>query len=145
MTENQIRKQYDTIMKAYRAAGLSVVGDVLILVRIDQIENKLHEKAEHLCNHPVDDGFYDRLDSLTARYIDEIEDYLPKLKGMIYCNRDPRGAALKITPYIDTDDHDTRHGCDANPVYEKMIREMGFQTDWGGYGMLAPQYNRSDR
>ncbi len=145
MTENQIRKQYNEIMKSYRAAGLSVVGDVLMLVRIDQIEQKLHEKAEHLCNYQVDDKWYDRLDSLTARYVAEIEEYLPKLKGMIYVNRDPRGAALKITPYIDTDDHDTRHGCDANPVHEKMIREMGFTTDWGGYGMLAPQYNRSDR
>ena len=145
MTENQIRKQYNEIMKSYRAAGMSVVGDVLMLVRIDQIENKLHEKAEYLCNYPVTDHFYDRLDSLTARYIDEIEDYLPRLKGMIYVNRDPRGAALKITPYIDTDDHDTRHGCDPNPVHQKMIREMEFTTDWGGYGMLAPQYNRSDR
>lgn len=145
MTENQIRKQYNEIMKPYHSAGLSVVGDVLVMIRLDQIEDKLHQKAEQACNCEVDERWYDRLDSLTARYIDEIEDYLPKLKGMIYCNRDPRGVALKITPYIDTDDHDTRHGCDPNPVHQKMIREMGFATDWGGYGLLAPQFNRSDR
>lgn len=145
MTERQIRKEYDTIMKAYRAAGLSVVGDVLMLVRIDQIEDTLHKQAEHNCNCVVNEKMANRQDSQERRYVAEIEEYLPKLKGMIYVNSDPRGAALKITPYIDTDDHDTRHGCDPNPVYEKMIREMGFARDWGGYGMLAPQYNRSDR
>jgi hypothetical protein len=143
MTEKQIRKQYNEIMKAYRAAGLSVVGDVLALVRIDQIEDILHQQAEHNCNCEVSERMAAWEESREQRYIAEIEEYLPKLKGMIYVNSDPRGASLKITPYIDTDDHDTRHGCDPNPVHQKMIREMGFTTDWGGYGMLAPQHNRS--
>ena len=65
---------------------------------------------------------------------------MPKLAGLVTINSDPRGAAIKITPYIDDENHDTKHGCHANPKHAELICESGIGRDWGGYGMLAPQY-----
>ena len=65
---------------------------------------------------------------------------MPKLKGLVKINGDPRGVAIKITPYIDDENHDTKHGCYEHPKIAQLIRDCGINRDWGGFGMLAPQY-----
>jgi hypothetical protein len=140
MNANAIRRNYNEIMKSYRAAGLSVAGDVSFLVWLEKEESYFQKNNEDACNVGLSDYGQTRRDNREAGTIAAIERAMPELAGMVEINGDPRGAAIKLSPYIDDEDHDTRHGCDANPKYESKIRELGFHRDWGGYGMLAPRH-----
>ena len=140
MTENQIRKNYDTIMKPYRFFGLSVVGDVSFLAWLAKEEKALQRMNENSCNYGYSKAGQTRFDNRCKESIEAIEEAMPLLRGLVIVNGDPRGAAIKVTPFIDDADHDTKHGCHANPKHELTIRESRIAKDWGGYGMLAPQH-----
>jgi len=142
MTITQIRKNYAEIIKPYRAAGLSVAGDVSFLAWLDDEEKSLSKSHEKDCNGELKESGQTRLANRERDTIAAIEAAMPALAGMVIVNGDPRGAALKLSPYIDDETHNTRHGCDAHPKYRELIRELGFTTDWGGFGMLAPTFNK---
>jgi hypothetical protein len=137
MNANAIRRNYNEIMKPYRAAGLSVVGDVSFLAWLDKEEAYFQKNNEDACNVGLSDYGQTRRDNREARTIETIERAMPELAGMVKINGDPRGAAIQLSPYVDDDEHDTPH---ANPKHKAKIRELGFNRDWGGYGMLAPRH-----
>ena len=140
MTENKIRKHYNSLLPAYHFLGLSVVGDVSFLAWLAKEEKSLSKMNENACNFGRSKSGETRYETRCNDTIEAIEQAMPKLAGLVTINSDPRGAAIKITPYIDDENHDTKHGCHENPKHAELIRESGIGRDWGGYGMLAPQH-----
>lgn len=141
MTDRQIRKHYRKLRDIYGKLGLSVAGDVSFLVWLSKEERALGKLHENDCNYGGPTGGAEtRRENRYRRTIEAIEEAMPRLKGLVMINGDPRGAALKIDTYRDDDSHDSRHGCDQNPQVKRLIAECGLHTDWGGYGMLAPEY-----
>lgn len=140
MNANKIRKQYQRLRDVYGKLGLTVAGDVSFLVWLAKEEKALHRMAENACNYGRSKAGETRYNNRCQDTIEAIETAMPKLAGLVSVNGDPRGAALKIDPYVDRDGHDSRHGCEAYPPAKEIIRECSIASDWGGYGMLAPQY-----
>lgn len=88
--------------------------------KLKPLERKAHKAAERYCNGTVSDKSYvTKADSVTKR----IEKLFGILPFGFFINSDPRGYALKI-----------------NDTETKALRNKGInlQTDWGGYGLLAP-------
>jgi len=95
-----------------------------LYMRLQKLERKAAAIALQLCNGPEFEGGYEQVDTLCEKILDEVDRLLGfrKLKIKVFINRDPRGHALKIG------DDDVRTG------------RMVIPTDWGGYGILAPEY-----
>lgn len=96
--------------------------------RLRRVEAFAHRKAEDYCNRVIDSDGWDKAH----------EDIEWRVKRIFYgvlppgfrINGDPRGYALKI-------DAGTDAGSEPHPEY---IPE-GMHTDWGGYGILAPDFD----
>jgi hypothetical protein len=86
------------------------------LTRLRIIENRAHRFAERVCNEDVSDIEQDRHDTAVINAIARL--FNGTLPPGFFINGDPRGYALKIEQPNDK-------------------RVISF-TDWGGYGILAP-------
>lgn len=83
---------------------------------LNALEKKAHKWAEDMCNIPMPEAQAQEYHDTVNREIVAILGYMPE--GFFY-NTDPRGYALKIDN-------------------EKASVE-GMHTDWGGFGILAPE------
>ena len=108
---------------------------------LEKQEQVLEQYSVKICNCGLSESQEAQYAAECRATIKHIEVSLPKLVGLVKINNDPRGAAIKIDPYQETDEHGTQHGCHPNPEVVELIRESGISRDWGGYGMLAPQHN----
>lgn len=98
-------------------------GPIELYKRLHRIEAEAHTLAERQCNENLPDGYVEKKDASILRRLDEILGF--KSAGVpVFVNGDPRGYALKI------DDKFMR----------KLDREDQFSMDWGGYGILAPEF-----
>lgn len=94
------------------------------------LENRAHRNAELYCA-PEDDGGIDseeyerRQERITERVKYLFGGTLPP---GFFINGDPRGYALKINA-----------GNEAGQEYRPERIPAGLRTDWGGYGILAPE------
>lgn len=94
-------------------------GNVLTLSKaLFRMETKVHKLAENYCNGVIPD---------MPEYDDKLKDLLikhgaTKNVDKVFINQDPRGYALKINLDIENDSS-----------------EFYFR-DWGGYGVLAPDF-----
>ena len=140
MNANKIRKNYDHLRSVYGTFGLTVSGDVSFMAWLAKEEKALQGMNERRCNYGSSKGGETKYDNRCADTIKAIETAMPELAGLVTVNGDPRGAALKVTPYVDIEGHDSRHGCDPYPPASELIQTSRIARDWGGYGMLAPQY-----
>jgi len=143
MTEDKIRENYQGLRDIYGPLGLTVAGDVSFLVWLDEEEKSLSEAHEDRCNYSTTIAEDAQHEERCLETIESIEAAMPELVGLVWINGDPRGASIKIDPYVDRDGHDSRHGCHQWPPARDLIRGCGITSDWGGYGMLAPQYQVS--
>lgn len=106
-----------------RAFGLTDIDDVWPKLR--RLEAQAHRNAERECS----DSTFDASEEAQAKFA--ILESLDRLlgwrdRGIPICfNGDPRGYALKIE-----DDWVRRH----------QFETQGMVTDWGGYGILAPDF-----
>jgi hypothetical protein len=93
-------------------------GPVTLCKKLRRIERKLEKLFIDLCDVGVDD---DKLEKAHKNAEKRVKQLLPNLDmASLYINQDPRGYALKIkTEYTPADLH----------------------KDWGGYGILAPDYS----
>jgi hypothetical protein len=98
-------------------------GPVSLCKALHRIETRTHHKAEDMCNGTIEmpdavfNKWYDRI-------VKRVSELLPGLpKEAIKINTDPRGYALKIE--------------------DSYIREnnIDLHRDWGGYGILAPDFD----
>lgn len=88
-------------------------------IQLRRIENQGHRSAENLCNIP---NYQETHEENTER----LKRQLTKLLGdqvPVFFNGDPRGYCLKIP-----DDYVRKH-------------DLRIFTDWGGYGIIAPDFN----
>lgn len=93
----------------------------ILAKELHKLENKAHRYAEAYCNGTIDDDTY----SLRVKQILKKVDALLLFRYRdvpIFINGDPRGYALKI------DDDYVR------------IHNLDVECDWGGYGILAPDF-----
>jgi hypothetical protein len=98
------------------------MGPVEVYAALLHIEMQAHRNAERECN----DEHYttemaERNDARMLARLDEILGF--KAAGIpVFVNGDPRGYALKIK--------------------DKYVREhkLDIYTDWGGYGILTPEF-----
>jgi len=87
------------------------------------IENQAHYEAELYCNGDIDSDESDRRDAIIAERVKRA--FGGKLPEGFVLNGDPRGYALKID-FVSN---------------EKVAIPDGMVRDWGGYGIIAPEFN----
>jgi hypothetical protein len=104
-------------------ATAGILGPVQLYNALLHIENAAHRNAERLCNDP--NYTTEMAERDDARILDRLDALLKfKAAGIpVFLNGDPRGYALKIE--------------------SGYVREykLDIHTDWGGYGILAPEFD----
>ena len=91
-------------------------GPVELCKKLHRIETRAHRMAEEMCNYEVDIEKYEKA-------FDRIETRVKEILGKgpaVFINRDPRGYALKIR--------------------SKEAKYLDIHKDWGGYGIIAPDF-----
>ena len=90
--------------------------------KVHRLELKAHRLTTMLCNEPnVTEEEQDRESEKILKSLDKILNF--RAQGIpVFINYDPRGYALKIK--------------------DKYVREHGLTIyqDWGGYGIIAPEF-----
>lgn len=98
------------------------MGPVSLYAALLHIEGQAHRNAERECSDPnYTTEKAEHADKRTLARLDEILGF--KEAGIpVFVNGDPRGYALKIR--------------------NEYVREhkLDIYTDWGGYGILAPEF-----
>ena len=93
--------------------------------KLRRMEAKAQEIALRLCNGPEFPGGDDEVDALTGAILEKVNAILGNSGPdavPVFVNRDPRGYALKI---------------DDVWMHNKQAR---IYSDWGGYGIIAPEF-----
>ena len=89
-------------------------------------EGVMHRAAEHYCNGLLAEEELERIENRVRVNVTKIlGGVLPK---GFQINLDPRGYALKINDEV------------MRTHYKKNGKEFLSQRDWGGYGILAPDF-----
>ena len=102
--------------------GAKVTHPYNVLRRIETVANRL---MEDYCNGEVSETGYDlRYEKIKTRVAEVFGGNLPE---GFYLNSDPRGYALKLD--------------DAYVRDKEWEGDERIETDWGGYGLLAPDFN----
>jgi hypothetical protein len=118
----QLQRHYTALQKLMLACGIEAPIQKARyrssqLLRIERIA---HKAAEDYCNGEIDSEQFDRICEIQEENVQRL--FAGKLQGF-FINGDARGYALKIK----------------DSVMREQYREIGLQTDWGGYGLLAPE------
>ena len=106
------------------------LDNIELCKKLRRLENKAHRLAEHEAN--TGDDMSSDLSNLSARLYKLLFPDANSIKhhkdlyNAIFINGDPRGYALKI------DDDYMRQG------------KVNLHRDWGGYGILAPDFNNDN-
>jgi hypothetical protein len=87
-----------------------------------QLEKEASKLAEDYCTRPMAVGEYERREKRIMQGVANLLDHGAE-RINVFLNGDPRGYALKIR------DTDVR------------ARKLDIHTDWGGYGIIAPDFN----
>lgn len=119
-------KERQQIWKERHLKALAELGFTGSYRTLKTIENQANRIATNYCNGYIEG---DEVDEALER----IENRVKKLFGGtlpqgFFINRDPRGHALKINS-----------GNEAGQVHHPEYIPQGLHTDWGGYGILAPE------
>ena len=91
-------------------------GPVTLCKKLHRLEVEAHRIAENMCSYPID------MDKAEKR-LDKIESKAHEILGNgpeVFINRDPRGYALKIRT--------------------KDAKGLDIHKDWGGYGIICPEF-----
>ncbi len=88
--------------------------------RLQTLEKQAASLALRECNGWMKEGEYEKRSTALMDRVDKLLGF--KALGIpVFHNGDPRGYALKVD-------------------FEKTERPQGFHTDFGGYGILAPDF-----
>jgi len=101
------------------------LGPVTLCKKVHRLENKAHRMAEDYCNGVVTEEFQDRQEGSIMKSLDRVLNYT-KQGVPVFFNGDPRGYALKIE--------------------DEYVRDHNLEIhrDWGGYGIIAPEFDGSN-
>ncbi len=86
--------------------------------KLFRLENRMHKACEYYCNGDISEI---ELDKIEKSVLVGVKKLLRTLHG-IFVNQDPRGCVLKI-----------------------KIPNNFYMRDWGGYGILAPNFTERDK
>lgn len=87
------------------------------------LERRASKLAEDQCNRPLSEGYVERTEASILGMLDNLIGW-KDARVPVFCNGDPRGYGLKI------------HAADADSVDP----ERHLHRDWGGYGIIAPNF-----
>jgi len=112
-------------LKLKKIFDLQEIGPVTLCKKLHRLEGKAHRMATDYCNGLIEtEDYMEKKEKSTLKSLDKILGFT--IKGIpCIINSDPRGYALKID-----DEYVRNHNLD---IYK----------DWGGYGILAPEFNGS--
>lgn len=100
--------------------GMSLDATEILLPILENLERTGHRLAEAYCNGEIDSEYYDSKMSIIR---DQLAVRIPHAVAKeILLNGDPRGYFLKL-----------------NDEYVRK-NKIAIETDWGGYGILAPKF-----
>lgn len=118
----QLDRHYSALESLARLCGLGAANGKRMSSKLRLIERKANADATKYCNGDLTTEQFAELDS---KYSEEVQAlFNNKLEGF-FVNSDPRGYSLKISDKL------MKPG--------QMYAEICLQTDWGGYGLLAPE------
>jgi hypothetical protein len=130
-------KQRQVIWKERHLKALESLGFVGSYRTLKTLENRAHRNAELYCNGEIWHNGRMIKEGMTIEEYEQaqekIEEQVKKLFGGtlpagFFINGDPRGHALKINS-----------GNEAGQEHHPEYIPQGLHTDWGGYGILAPE------
>lgn len=102
---------------SYLSGGL-VPYPVDVLMQLNRLEKRANRICTLDCNGEIES---EKADKQLQAIKDKVLKLLPVLpESLFFINGDPRGYSLKIK--------------------ENFAKELGIYKDWGGYGILAPEF-----
>lgn len=108
--------------------GATERDPVALCKKLRRLESRASAIALRLCNGPEFPGGYDEVDQLCDALLAKVDALLNfRATGphdSVFINRDPRGYALKIRG--------------------DAIGNMPLHRDWGGDGIVAPEFGKND-
>jgi len=99
-----------------RLGGLAAPYPFDLYSKLKRLENRANRICTEDCNGDISSEW---ADVLLSRIEAKVKDLLPLAKT-VFINRDPRGYSLKLK--------------------EDEASAIGIYQDWGGYGILAPEF-----
>ncbi len=102
----------------HELSGNNGLSGATLYSSLRRLENRMHRAAVRYCNGDASESEYDDVCEVVTRKVFTL---LPNIShGHFFVNSDPRGYSLKLR--------------------EDYAKELGIHTDWGRYGILAPEF-----
>jgi len=120
----KITKHGNQLLQQFGGDNPPISDPVKLCKKLRRLENKLSELFTQACNESVPYELQDRESDKATALLTSLLPELPE--KAIHINRDPRGYALKI------DDTYFRESC------------ISLHMDFGGYGILSPDFTPTD-
>lgn len=124
----QLERHYAALVRLASACRIEKADGKKLSVALLKIEREASQSAVYFCNgsddsnRPYGSENWERDKTKAMHAVKELFGMYPH---GLFINSDARGYALKI-------DNEATLG-------KKLIEDCGLQTDWGGYGLLAPE------
>jgi len=112
---DQIRTHGDNLNKIFHTD----IDNITLCKKLFRLENKGNRIALDYCNGDMKNEDFETQKDKILKSVDKILNFT-KQNIPVFFNSDPRGYALKIE-----DDY---------------VRDITIHRDWGGYGILAPDF-----
>ena len=112
---DQIKTHGDNLNKIFHTQ----LDNITLSKKLFRLENKGNRIALDYCNGDIEEDYFDTEKEKILKSVDKILNF-SKQNIPVFFNSDPRGYALKIK-----DDY---------------TRDITIYRDWGGYGILAPDF-----
>jgi hemoglobin-like flavoprotein len=97
---------------------------IALCKKLHRLESKAHRQATDYCNGAIQTDEWEEVSKSMLDKVDKILNFREKCIPVFF-NADARGYSLKIDS-------------DYMLAYE---RNTGFYQDWGGYGIIAPDFS----
>jgi len=120
--KKQVRVIYELLKMTNSNASDSLLFAESRTMYLQRLEKKMSFINEKWCNGEITEEQFNYHYNYVKNAVNKM--FNNNLDGFII-NTDPRGYALKI---------------EDNKIREKYLN-LGIMTDWGGYGLLAPEFN----
>lgn len=130
-------RHYAALVRLAEACGVKKADGKKLSVALLKIEREAHQAATAYCNGETYREFnFNADENAWDNFTEGIEKRVQALfSGKLpyfFVNGDARGYALKL-------DNEQQAGIKSDGKAQEFIRTIGLQTDWGGYGLLAPE------
>jgi hypothetical protein len=121
--ENAIKKHGLNLLAIFPEA--TERDPIKLCKKLRRLEAKANAFALRLCNGPQFPGGEEEQEAITEAILSLVDDLLKfrETGPTIFLNRDPRGYALKIPD-------------------KAMSAHVVLSRDWGGYGIIAPEFSK---